>query len=592
MKLTLRLAAAAACVLVPAGNAAASEGAEAVRARHARAVQVPPQLTPQQRAAYRTVFDDVSAGNWAGAIGRLDEMREGPLHDVVRAQLFTLPGTPKVEMEPLLALLAKAPELPQAQALAGLAQRRGATALPPYPQLQRLVGLGGQPRRDRPDVVKSDPLARQLDALMKPLTDDDKPGEAEALLLGRIAELTPEGRTELQQKIAWTYYREGFFPDALRVASEARHGPGDWALHAEWVAALAAWQLGQCAAAETSFSTVGRRTGDTELAAAGHYWASRAAMRCKHPERVQAHLRAAARHEETFYGLLAESALGLRDRPAGEAEVLTAQDWSALARRSNVRAAVALLEAGQADLADTMLRHQARIGPPSEHSALVRLAARLSMPATQMYLAHNGPRGVKLSRHDRYPAPDWRPEGGGWQVDQALAYAHALQESNFRPAAVSGAGAQGVMQVRPGTAGDLVRWGRTTANPTRLKDPQTNLAFGQAYLGYLRDQPGIDGLLPRIIAAYNAGPVPVGRWTAENTGNGDPLLYIESLSYWETRGYIPIILRNYWMYEHQPADRSGTRRALVQGMWPRFPGMAGPAAVRLGPVMRVMEGSD
>jgi soluble lytic murein transglycosylase-like protein len=455
-----------------------------------------------------------------------------------------------------------------------------------------MVGLGTQPRRERPKSVSADPLAQQLDALIKPLTDNDQPGEAEALLLSRIGELTPEGRTELQQKIAWTYYREGFHREALRVAAEARHGPGDWAVQAEWVAGLAAWQIGDCAAAETSFNTVARRTGDVELAAAGHYWASRAALRCGHPERVQPHLRAAARQEETFYGLLAESALGLREKPAGEVAVLTPGDWAALSRRSNVRAAVALLEAGQGDRADTMLRHQARIGPPGEHAALTRLAARLNMPAAQMYLAHNGPRGAQLSRHDRYPAPDWRPEGGGWQVDQALAYAHALQESSFRPAAVSGAGARGLMQVRPGTANDLVRWGRATGSPVRLNEPETNLAFGQAYLTYLRDQPGTEGLLPRVIAAYNAGPVPVQRWTAEGTGNGDPLLYIESLSYWETRGYIPIILRNYWMYEHQQADRSTTRRALVQGMWPRFPGMPGPSAVRIAPVTRVAEGSD
>ncbi|HZG44728.1 MAG TPA: lytic transglycosylase domain-containing protein, partial [Allosphingosinicella sp.] len=563
-----------------------------VQARHARAAPVPPQLTPQQRSAYRAVLDDLAASNWASAAARLDAIGDGPLHDLIRAQLFTLPGTPPVEMGQALALLAKNPELPQAAALASLAQRRGATALPSYPQPQRLLPLSGQPRRERPRSVASDSVARELDALIKPLTDDDRPGEAEALLLTRAHELTPEGRAELLQKIAWTYYREGFHRDALRVASEARQGPGDWALQAEWVAGLAAWQIGDCTAAENSFLTVGRRAGDPELAAAGHYWASRAALRCRHPERVQAHLRAAARSEETFYGLLAETALGLRSKPAGEVEVLTAADWASLSRRPNVRAAVALLEAGEHELADTMLRHQARIGPPSEHVALTRLAARLNLPATQMFLAHNGPRGVQLSRHDRYPAPDWRPEGGSWQVDQALAYAHALQESNFRPAAVSQVGARGLMQVRPGTAGDLVRWGRANSDPSRLNDPAVNLAFGQAYLGYLRDQPGMEGLLPRIVAAYNAGPVPAARWTAEGTGNGDPLLYIESLSYWETRGYIPIILRNYWMYEHQPANVSTTRRALTQGMWPRFPGMPGPSAVRLIPTPPLQQGTN
>jgi len=599
MKPWLRCAALALALLTAPGVAAAndmgsdlgSDVGNAARVRHEGAAAVPTQLTPQQRAAYSAIFAEIEAGNWTGAIGRLDELPEGPLHDVVLAQLLTLPGTPKVEAEPLLALLARAGELPQAEDLARLAERRGAAELPYFPRAQRLVGLGAQPRRKRLRGIQGEPIAQELEALIRPLLTDDKPAEAEALVLSRAAELSPEARTEFGQRIAWTWYREGYPREALRAAAEARQGPGDWAVDAEWVAGLASWQLGDCAAAETSFTTVARRTGDTELAAAGHYWASRATMRCAHPQRVQAHLRAAASHEETFYGLLAESALGLREKPAGEPAVLTQHDWSLLSRRSNVTRAVALLEAGQIGLADSLLRHQARIGPPQEHAPLTRLAARLNLPATQMYLAHNGPRGVQLSRHDRYPAPDWRP-AGGWKVDQALAYAHALQESSFRPDAVSGAGARGLMQVRPGTAGDLVRWGRASGNPARLNDPATNLEFGQAYITYLRDQSGTQGLLPRVIAAYNAGPTPIAAWTAEGTGNGDPLLFIESIPYWETRGYVPIVLRNYWMYEHQPADRSASRRALVQGLWPRLPGSPGPAAVRLSPAGSVTAAAD
>jgi soluble lytic murein transglycosylase-like protein len=580
----LALFACALCAPVAAG-ASGTEQAEpgnAARARHDRAFPVPAQLTPAQRAAYRAIFADLSAGNWAGAIGRLDEMREGPLHDVVRAQLFTMTGSPRVELEPLLILLARAPELPQAGDLARLARLRGATILPPLPAAQRLVGLRGQPRRQRPAPTRGESLAQELDRLIQPLVLDDKPAEAEAILLSRGAELSLEARTEFQQRIAWTYYREGFHREALRLAGQARLGPGDWAVQGDWVAGLAAWQLGDCAAAEASFLNVARRTADSELAAAGHYWASRASLRCGHPERVQAQLRAAANNEETFYGLLAESALGVRRPPAGEAEVLTQRDWAMLAARPNVRAAVALLEAGETGLAEATLRHQARIGAPGEHIALTRLAARLNLPALQMYLAHNAPSGIRPGRHDRYPAPDWRPHNG-WQVDQALAYAHALQESNFQPNALSHAGARGLMQVRPGTAGDLVRWGRAAGDPNRLNDPATNLTFGQAYMGYLRDQSGTDALLPRVIAAYNAGPGPIATWTAEGVGAGDPLLYIESLPYWETRGYLPIIFRNYWMYEYQPADRSPTRRALAQGLWPRFPGTPGPTAVRLAP---------
>ncbi len=43
-----------------------------------------------------------------------------------------------------------------------------------------------------------------------------------------------------------------------------------------------------------------------------------------------------------------------------------------------------------------------------------------------------------------------------------------------------------------------------------------------------------------MIAAYNAGPAPVARWQSEIRDNGDPLLYMESIPYWETRGYVGI----------------------------------------------------
>jgi hypothetical protein len=83
-----------------------------------------------------------------------------------------------------------------------------------------------------------------------------------------------------------------------------------------------------------------------------------------------------------------------------------------------------------------------------------------------------------------------------------------------------------------------------------------------------------------VIASYNAGPAPIAEWNLRYD-QSDPLLYIESIPYWETRGYVPIILRNYWVYESRTADQSVTRRALAQGLWPRFPGMNGPTAVRI-----------
>jgi hypothetical protein len=55
----------------------------------------------------------------------------------------------------------------------------------------------------------------------------------------------------------------------------------------------------------------------------------------------------------------------------------------------------------------------------------------------------------------------------------------------------------------------------------------------------------------------------------------DPLLYIESIPYWETRGYVMTVMRNYWMYEGQAGKPSVSRAALAQGQWPKFPAARG-----------------
>ena len=545
-----------------------------------RAFAAPSQLSASERDDYRAIFTALRTQDWTGAAGRLDAMRPGLLHDFARAQLYTLPGSPRVEAGPLVALLARAPELPQAAALARLAGSRGADGLPTLPTVQQLYGLPGQPRRARPRPVRGDPVADELEPLLAPLIRDDQPVDAEALLATRIAELTPDALTAFQQRIAWVYYLNGNDRDARRLAELARAGDGDYALQATWVGGLAAWRMGDYADAAARFTEVAAQGSDVELAAAGHYWAARADTASGHAERVQGRLRAAARFGETFYGLLAQSALGLRAQPA-DLVTFTAADWSALYEARNAHVAIALTEIGETQLASDLLRYQARIGNPRDQEALIHLAARLNLTAAQMYLAHNGPRGARFGPAERYPTPSWRPTRG-WRVDEALVYAHALQESQFRPDATSPAGARGLLQVRPGTAGDMARARGESLSPAALYEPNTNLEYGQSYLEYLRDYAGTGGLLPKVIASYNAGPAPVSAWNSRYD-QSDPLLYIESIPYWETRGYVPLILRNYWIYEDRGADRSASRRALAAGLWPRFPGLSGPEAVRINP---------
>jgi len=542
----------------------------------------PTILSDAQRSAYRDIIASIRSGDWPGASAKLESAPDGPLNDALRAELYLAKGSPKVDAEPLLALIARAPDLPKADQLERLAATRGATQMPALPQPQTLLWQGSQPRRAKTPAAPRDAASSAVDAQIQPLIVDNRPAEAEAAFTARQSELSPEVQTEFGQRIAWSYYIIGDDSSALRLARAARMGTGEWATQAAWTAGLAAWRSKQCDEASDAFSAVAARSTDDELTAAGHYWAARADTMCGRPERVQARLTNAARYRETFYGLLAASALGIRSAGFEGLHDYGDEEWRGVANKPDVRAAIGFAELGEDDLADLFIRYQARIGGPADHNALLHLAADLNLPATQFWLAHNAPRGASVNIAARYPRPDWRPSRG-WRVDQSLVFAHVLQESNFRRTVVSPAGATGLLQVRPGTAGDIARSRGEAFSPSLLTSPSANMEFGQTYIEGLRDNPATGGLLIKVIAAYNAGPVPVAEWNSRRFDKGDPLLYIESIPYWETRGYLPIVLRNYWIYEAETGRDSGSREALVQGLWPRFPGLPGARAVRIEP---------
>src|SRR4029079_9115699 len=220
---------------------------------------------------------------------------------------------------------------------------------------------------------------------------------------------------------------------------------------------------------------------------------------------------------------------------------------------------------GESGLADQVLVHQAKIGVPTEHHALIALAKRLDLPAAQLWLANNGQWGARSDATDRYPNPQWSPVNG-WRVDPALAFGHIVQESAFSRTAVSTAGAVGLMQVLPITAQQMSQSTGVPYNRATLTDPRYNLSFGQSFIQTMRSSSGTAGQLPRVIASYNAGPLPVARWAGMHD-KGDPLLWIESLPYWETRYYVPSVLRNMWVYQGLDGEPQVSLSNMAEHRW-------------------------
>ncbi len=88
-----------------------------------------------------------------------------------------------------------------------------------------------------------------------------------------------------------------------------------------------------------------------------------------------------------------------------------------------------------------------------------------------------------------------------YSLPPALVKAIVAVESSFEPAAVSPAGAQGIMQLIPSTARAM-----QIADPF---DPRQSIYGGSRYLRLMANR--FDGDVRRTIAAYNAGPENVER---------------------------------------------------------------------------------
>lgn len=195
---------------------------------------------------------------------------------------------------------------------------------------------------------------------------------------------------------------------------------------------------------------------------------------------------------------------------------------------------------------------QQRVAPATSHARQLQLYAPEATPApvapaapatgAAAPLLKKGIKGMKgspgpgpVSTSRPLPAPLVRavqlaPEidrvAAGNQIDPLLLHAIARVESRHNPAAVSHAGARGLMQVMPATG---ARFGVVSAESLHIVP--INLEVSARYLNVLKRR--FPGDLQLVLAAYNAGEGAV-----ERHGRRIP-------PYAETQAYVRKVLHEY-----------------------------------------------
>lgn len=141
-----------------------------------------------------------------------------------------------------------------------------------------------------------------------------------------------------------------------------------------------------------------------------------------------------------------------------------------------------------------------------------------------------------------------------YDLDPALVAAVIYQESSYDHDNTSHAGAIGLMQLMPVTAGWIATRRSTAIAEEQLRDPDINIDYGCWYLRYLLDRFGDQRA---ALAAYNAGAENVEAWLAGARAAGRRFDYTQDVPFQETREYITAVERSREVYRRAYSGELG-----------------------------------
>lgn len=288
-----------------------------------------------------------------------------------------------------------------------------------------------------------------------------------------------------------------------------------------------------------------------------HYWLGRTLAAEGSTMRAAAEYKIAAGWPTTFYGQLGALALG-ESPSALNARILAASEpsWSTsdaldFAGREVARAAAFLVAWNEPRRAYNFLLDLGTIAPdPVDLAMTGQLALGFQVPSAAVGVARLAGLHGTMLLDAGWPIPFQPRTTDG--MEPAVTLGLIRQESSFDAAAVSPAGALGLMQLMPATARLVAQKQGVGVSEGRLTtDPDVNMTLGTAYFAELMAQ--LENCLPLAIASYNAGPDRVDSWLGQNgdfraRGGPDVLDWIELIPFDETRNYVERVTEGIAIY--------------------------------------------
>ena len=531
---------------------------------------LPTVLDNESRDRYRRIFQAQASGSWSQADAEIAQLKDKLLMGYVGAQRLLAPNY-QARYDQLAAWLQDYNDHPDAPAVYRLALARRTPGGPELTPASFVGQAQPSPTFAAARTVRGADASQAADLRARLQTMADDGGfNAAFVLLDRKSTVDVLGpqEVELWRGRMRTRQLEADPQRGVQVPIEVGMPPD-----ANWTAALQAFTRGNMAEAARRFELVADASPDQASSwtlSAGSFWAARANLLAGNPQKYAPYLKRAALHGRTFYGLVAQKALGMQIQPDWEVPALDRKKADLLRNDRAARRALGLLQLGATTAAERELFAAAIDNDPAYIEAVMALALKADLPALAVRVGNaNWDQRHNIKGYDgaMYPIPSWQPMGG-FIVDRALVYGFMRQESAFNPKARSYVGAMGLMQLMPATARAVsARYAPETAGANPW-DPSTNVALGQAYISMLLNE--VDGNLVRTAAGYNGGPGNVMRWDNSLNASQDPLLYIASIPLHETRDFVQRVLTNYWMYQIRMGQPTPSLDQIASHDWPRY----------------------